>query len=96
LIEYMSLKPAAHFWLGPHAHVVSYSLKAGKQLNIVLLVPDDLPAHVARAKGDTDEMMALFDGWDPLLRRFLKKVDTVDKWRLMHRRSPTSSFYMWA
>lgn len=87
LIEYMSNKPASHFWLGPHAHVVSYSLKAGKQLNIVLLVPDDLPESVNRAKGETGEMMALFDGWDPLLRRFLAKVDSVDKWRLMHRMS---------
>lgn len=79
--------PACHLWLGPKAHVVAYSLKAGKQYNVVLLVPDDLPPAVARQKGDTEEMMQLFDGWDPILRKFLSLVQSVDKWRLMHRKS---------
>jgi len=53
--------------------------------NIVLLVPDDLPADVARKPGSLDEMRALFTSWDPVLNRFLDQVKSVDKWKLMHR-----------
>ncbi|KAJ9131778.1 FAD binding domain-containing protein [Pleurostoma richardsiae] len=76
--------PTVHFWVGPGCHAVGYSLRAGRQYNIVLLVPDDLPEGVSRQPGSVEEMMALFKGWDPTLSRFLGMVDHVDKWRLMH------------
>ena len=76
--------PAVHFWIGPGAHAVGYSLRAGKMYNIVLLVPDDLPAGVSRQTGSVDEMRALFKDWDPVLNKFLTMVDTVEKWKLMH------------
>jgi len=82
----MVSNPAVHFWIGPGAHVVSYSIRGGTMFNIVLLVPDDLPENVARQKGSVEEMRKLFVGWDPVLTQFLECVDTVDKWRLMHRR----------
>jgi len=53
-------------------------------LNIVLLVPDDLPQDTAKAEGDLGEMTKLFEGWDPLLTKFLSNVKKVDKWRLMY------------
>ncbi|KAF2762115.1 FAD/NAD(P)-binding domain-containing protein [Pseudovirgaria hyperparasitica] len=81
----MVSKPACRFWVGPKAHVVAYSIRDGTIYNIVLLVPDDLPEHVSKQQGSVDEMMKLFDGWDPVLTRFLKCVTTVDKWKLMHR-----------
>ncbi|KAJ4509658.1 hypothetical protein HRR83_007027 [Exophiala dermatitidis] len=77
--------PQCHFWIGPYAHAVAYSLRAGTMYNIVLLCPDDLPENLARTKGSVSEMQALFAGWDPILTRFLKQVDSVDKWKLMHR-----------
>ncbi|KUI67902.1 3-hydroxybenzoate 6-hydroxylase [Cytospora mali] len=77
--------PAVNFWIGPGSHVVGYSIRGGKMYNLVLLCPDDLPEGVSRQPGDLEEMKALFTNWDPLLRRFLNKVDRVDKWRLMHR-----------
>ncbi|KAK1144495.1 hypothetical protein N8T08_005368 [Aspergillus melleus] len=76
--------PQCHFWVGPGAHVVAYSLRGGKMFNIVLLVPDTLPPGVSRQAGSVDEMKALFAGWDPVLTRFLNYVDNVDKWKLMH------------
>ncbi|KAL4870305.1 hypothetical protein BDV12DRAFT_166112 [Aspergillus spectabilis] len=78
------LNPQVHFWIGPGAHVVSYSLRGGDMINIVLLVPDNLPAGVSRQAGSVEEMRELFRGWDPLLTRFLSYVDKVDKWKLMH------------
>ncbi|PYH95318.1 FAD binding domain protein [Aspergillus ellipticus CBS 707.79] len=76
--------PTVHFWIGPGAHAVGYSLRGGKMLNIVLLVPDDLPPGVSRQAGSVEEMMRLFVGWDPILTKFLTYVNGVDKWRLMH------------
>lgn len=78
-------KPACHFWIGPGAHAVGYSLRDGNMYNIVLLVPDDLPEGVRRQEASVDEMKALFKDWDPILSRFLGLVDQVDKWKLMHR-----------
>lgn len=80
----MVQNPECHFWIGNGAHVVAYSLRAGTMYNIVLLVPDDLPSNVSRLAGSTDEMKKLFEGWDPILTRFLNCVKTVDKWKLMH------------
>ena len=77
--------PSCHFWIGPGAHVVAYSLRDGQMFNIVLLVPDTLPEGVSRQPGSVEEMRAIFNDWDPVLNRFLDHVKTVDKWKLMHR-----------
>ena len=77
--------PECHFWAGPDSHVVGYSVRRGEMYNLVLLCPDDLPADVSRRPGSTEEMKALFTGWDPILTRFLDHVKEVDKWKLMHR-----------
>ncbi|KAF7160509.1 hypothetical protein CNMCM6106_007964 [Aspergillus hiratsukae] len=76
--------PECHFWIGPGAHAVAYSLRNGQMFNIVLLVPDNLPPGVSRQSGSVEEMRKLFEGWDPVLNRFLSYVDSVDKWKLMH------------
>ncbi|KAL6234937.1 hypothetical protein BDW75DRAFT_240634 [Aspergillus navahoensis] len=76
--------PQVHFWIGPGAHVVSYSVRGGDMINIVLLVPDNLPPGVSREAGSVEEMRGLFKGWDPVLTQFLSYVDKVDKWKLMH------------
>ncbi|KAF1355206.1 hypothetical protein BDV97DRAFT_345000 [Delphinella strobiligena] len=81
----MVSKPQCHFWIGPGAHVVAYSVRGGQQYNIVLLVPDNLPEGVAKLTGELSEMRELFTQWDPILNRFLDNVKTVDKWKLMHR-----------
>nr|POE63527.1 fad-dependent monooxygenase ops4 [Quercus suber] len=78
-------KPSCQFWIGPGGHVVAYSLRGGTMMNIVLLVPDDLPPGVSKQAGDIDEMRAIFTGWDPVLNRFLDRVKSIDKWKLMHR-----------
>ncbi|KAK7981386.1 FAD binding domain-containing protein [Apiospora saccharicola] len=83
-------EPAVHFWIGPYAHAVGYSLRGGNMYNIVLLVPDDLPSGVSRQEGSVEEMKALFEGWDPVLSRFLGLVNHVDKWKLMHQDEMTS------
>ena len=90
LREWIS-NPSCNFWVGPMAHAVGYSVRAGTMYNLVLLCPDDLPKDVARQSGSVGEMRKLFARWDPLLTRFLDQVDTVDKWKLMYR-SPLESW----
>jgi salicylate hydroxylase len=72
-----------NFWAGPDTHVVAYTMRAGEMFNIVLLCPDDLPSSVTKIAGDLEEMKRLFDGWDPILRKFLNQVKSVAKWKLM-------------
>lgn len=58
--------PEVHFFIGPGAHAVCYSLRAGKMYNIVLLVPDTVAAGSSKEAGSVDEMRALFKDWDPM------------------------------
>lgn len=58
--------PQVHFWIGPGAHAVAYSIRGGSMFNVVLLVPDNLPSGVARATGSVEEMRELFKDWDPM------------------------------
>ncbi|KAL8638354.1 MAG: hypothetical protein Q9228_004489 [Teloschistes exilis] len=76
-------KSGIRIWLGPRSHAVAYSLLGGQMLNIVLLVPDDLPPDVVKANGDLGEMVKLFNGWDPLLTKMISYAQRADKWRLM-------------
>ncbi|KAK9447912.1 3-hydroxybenzoate 6-hydroxylase [Limtongia smithiae] len=78
-------EPEVHFWIGASAHAVGYSLRSGEMYNIVLLVPDDLPAGVSKQAGNVDEMKQLFAEWDPVFQQFLHHVTKVEKWKLMHR-----------
>ncbi|KAK6382105.1 hypothetical protein LTS17_003990 [Exophiala oligosperma] len=58
--------PQVNYWLGPDAHAVNYVLRGGKLLNMVLLVPDDMPVGGANTlEGNVEEMRALFKDWDP-------------------------------
>ena len=80
--------PRWSIYLGPKAHAVIYAIRQGKQINIVLACPDDLPDDVkSKASGDVEEMRALFEGWDPVLRDALDLVDSVQKWKLLHRKT---------
>ena len=77
---------SVHFWIGPGAHAVGYSLRGGTVYNIVLLCPDDLPAGVDRQPGSVEQMKMLFKDWDPILGRFLAQVKGVDQWKLQYRK----------
>lgn len=45
---------------------VTYALRDGSQLNLVLLVPDNMPEEgPSTLQGYVDEMQGLFKEWDP-------------------------------
>ncbi|KAF2792883.1 FAD binding domain-containing protein [Melanomma pulvis-pyrius CBS 109.77] len=77
--------PQVNYWLGPDAHAVNYVLRGGKLFNMVLLVPDDMPAGANTLAGNVDEMRALYKDWDPRIPKLLALCESVYKWRLCIR-----------
>lgn len=77
--------PQVNYWIGPDAHAVNYVLRGGKLFNMVLLVPDDMPAGANTLAGNVEEMRALYADWDPRIPKLLALCKDVFKWRLMIR-----------
>ncbi|CAO2656540.1 Nn.00g053430.m01.CDS01 [Neocucurbitaria sp. VM-36] len=77
--------PQVNYWIGPDAHAVNYVLRGGKLFNMVLLVPDDMPAGANTLAGNVDEMRDLYKDWDPRIGKLLNLCQSVFKWRLMIR-----------
>ncbi|KAH8586413.1 hypothetical protein B0O99DRAFT_528729 [Bisporella sp. PMI_857] len=78
--------PQVNYWLGPDAHAaVNYVLKGGELFNMVLLVPDDMPAGANTIEGNVEEMQALYKDWDPRIPKLLALCESVYKWRLCIR-----------
>ncbi|KAI5861555.1 FAD/NAD(P)-binding domain-containing protein [Durotheca rogersii] len=77
--------PQVNYWIGPDAHAVNYVLRGGELFNMVLLVPDDLPAAAMTAAGDVAEMRARFAAWDPRIAKVLALCRAVQKWKLCIR-----------
>ncbi|CAK7565216.1 MAG: hypothetical protein SEPTF4163_003127 [Sporothrix epigloea] len=80
--------PQVNYWVGPDSHAVNYVLRGGQLTNMVLLVPDDMPAGASTAAGSVAEMRARYKGWDPRITKMLDLCDDssdVTKWRLCIR-----------
>lgn len=64
---------------------MNYVLRGGELFNMVLLVPDDMPAGANTLAGNVDEMRALYKDWDPRIPKLLALCESVYKWRLCIR-----------
>ncbi|KAK4501616.1 hypothetical protein PRZ48_007425 [Zasmidium cellare] len=81
------------YWMGPEKHAVTYVLRNGELLNMVLLVPDDMPPGAPTIDASVDEMRALFADWDPRIPKLLKFCKSVQKWRLCYRPGLETPWY---
>ncbi|KAI1205780.1 FAD/NAD(P)-binding domain-containing protein [Annulohypoxylon truncatum] len=77
--------PQVNYWIGPDAHAVNYVLRGGELFNMVLLVPDDMPAASMTVDGNVEEMQALYKDWDPRIGKILSLCQSVQKWKLCIR-----------
>ena len=77
--------PQVNYWMGPDAHAVNYVLRGGELFNMVLLVPDDMPAGAMTLEGNIEEMRALYKDWDPRIPKLLNLCESVYKWKLCIR-----------
>lgn len=68
--------------LGPQAHLVTYPVKGGAQVNVVAIVRQDRPVARWNAPGESAAVHAAFAGWAPELRRLLERASHFLCWGL--------------
>lgn len=83
-IDELCKERVVRMWIGPESHSVFYPVRCGNEFNLVMTRPDDLPPDVRTAEGNLAEMQAVFEGWDPVLRKLLTAFPIVLKWKMMH------------
>ncbi|KAH7125110.1 putative salicylate hydroxylase [Dendryphion nanum] len=83
-VDELCKKNVVTMWIGPESHSVFYPVSCGNEFNLVMTRPDDLPPHVKTEAGDIDAMMAVFEGWDPVLTTILTAFSSVLRWKMMH------------
>lgn len=85
LAPFLEQPHKVRYWMGPGAHAVNYVLRDGELFNMVLLVPDDMPADATTVNGNVEEMQALYSEWDYRIPKLLKLCQSVQKWKLCFR-----------
>jgi 2-polyprenyl-6-methoxyphenol hydroxylase-like FAD-dependent oxidoreductase len=80
--EYTS--PRVQLWMGPDAHLVAYPISAGRQINVVAIVPGTWNRPGWSAPGDANELKNAFasQGWPPTARMLIGAVDEWRRWAL--------------
>ena len=86
-------EPQIHLWLGRHAHLVHYPVKAGRAINVVVITTDHWNAPGWSEPASRSELLPRFPAarWAPQARALIEKPEAWLKWALYARR-PLSSF----
>lgn len=85
LAPFLEKPHQVRYWMGPGAHAVNYVLRGGDLFNMVLLVPDDMPADATTLDGNVEEMRELYKDWDYRIPKLLNLCQSVQKWKLCFR-----------
>ncbi|CAI6335485.1 unnamed protein product [Periconia digitata] len=83
-VDELCLRNLVTMWIGPESHAVFYPVRCGREFNLVMTQPDDLPAYIKTKQGNLEEMKTTFKDWDPLLTKLLTAFPSVLKWKMMH------------
>ena len=77
--------PSVHFWLGPNAHALSYTLKEAGLLNVVLVCPDysDSQVSLGPQAADIAEVKKVVEDWYPRFKTLLGPAPGATKWILV-------------
>ena len=75
--EYTSAR--VQLWMGPKAHLVAYPISAGRQINVVAVVPGTWNRPGWSAPGEANDIKGAFSRHWPSTARML--VGAVDEWR---------------
>ncbi|RAH46603.1 FAD/NAD(P)-binding domain-containing protein [Aspergillus brunneoviolaceus CBS 621.78] len=68
-VEELCRRVAVTSYLGPGKHTIFYPVRGGREFNLVLLRPDDLPSGKRREEAGVQEMRESYAGWDPTYGR---------------------------
>ena len=77
--------PLTALWLGRHAHLVHYPVKAGREVNIVAIIRDDWREPGWSAPGQRGELAERFAHFAPQARALIAMPDRWQKWALFDR-----------
>lgn len=69
-------------WLGPNAHLVHYPIRAGREFNLVALVPERWTEEGWSATADRATLLDHFGKWASAVKTLLEKPETWLKWAL--------------
>jgi salicylate hydroxylase len=80
------LRRSTGLWFAPHAHIVHYPIRAGREWNIVAIVEDAWHDESWSVAADRAEVARVFGlsttRWPPLARKLLDLPDQWTKWAL--------------
>ncbi|WP_407175346.1 FAD-dependent monooxygenase [Bradyrhizobium sp. STM 3562] len=76
--------PRVQLWMGPKAHLVAYPISAGRQINLVAVLPGKWNRPGWSTGGDERELRSAFEasGWTGPVRMLIAAVDGWRKWAL--------------
>ncbi|KAK6201145.1 salicylate hydroxylase [Scheffersomyces amazonensis] len=86
LLSFLYETPNINFWWGPKCHIAVYFLQGGKTCNVVVLSPDTMQEGVFVEEATKDELIELFEGWDPRLLKLFELIHHTSKWKLQNSR----------
>jgi salicylate hydroxylase len=79
-------EPVGLNWVGPGGHVITYPLRRGELLNIVVIIErDDWRGESWSDAGTRDEVHADLAGWHADLHTIVDAIDTPYRWALLSR-----------
>jgi salicylate hydroxylase len=80
----LAIIPSFNHLAGPGGHAVGYLIADGALLNMVIVVPDELPNNVHVTAADVSEMQNRFKDWCPKFRHLLELVTEATMWKLQN------------
>jgi salicylate hydroxylase len=89
-VPFLLEEPKVVLWLGPGKHCVSYPVSAGDQISLAATVPDPYwGAESWSAQGRTEDLAGAYADWNSEVRALTSAPDTVSRWALHDRDSPS-------
>jgi salicylate hydroxylase len=81
-------EPMIHLWLGGHAHLVHYPVKAGKLINIVVITTDNWEGTGWSEPASRADLLPRLPAshWSPQARALVRQPEAWLKWALYERR----------
>jgi salicylate hydroxylase len=74
------------FWLGPGAHIVTYPVRSGEELNFIGIINrDDWKIESWTTRGTTEECLSDFTGWHSDVQAMVRGIAIPYKWALVVR-----------
>jgi salicylate hydroxylase len=78
-------EPSINLWLGRHAHLVHYPIRAATAINVVAIIRDNAPKAGWTNAGARDEILPIFHKWAVPARNLVAAAENWKTWTLYDR-----------